>query len=55
MEARPITSTGLGAEVSAEILFGYDSLILPITVGYAKGLDSDLGDTQLYLQFNLAL
>ncbi len=42
--------TGIGAEITADILLGYDSLNIPLTLGIAYGLDNDIGEQQVYLQ-----
>jgi WD40 repeat protein len=42
--------TGVGAEFSADLLIGFDNLRVPLTLGYAKGLDRELGESQFYLK-----
>ncbi|GMR20057.1 MAG: hypothetical protein BMS9Abin36_0652 [Gammaproteobacteria bacterium] len=41
--------TGLGAEVTVEVVLFY-GVTLPLRLGVARGLDSDLGSTEAYLQ-----
>ncbi|BBP43335.1 hypothetical protein THMIRHAT_10810 [Thiosulfativibrio zosterae] len=47
--------TGVGFELSAEALIGFDSVLLPLTLGVAQGLDKNLGDQQVYVQLSLPL
>ena len=42
--------TGIGAEITADLLIGYDSINFPLTLGVAFGLDNDIGEQQVYLQ-----
>jgi len=46
--------TGVGAELSFDLLIGYDSLSVPVKIGVAKGLDDEIGDDQLYMQVGLS-
>jgi len=39
--------TGVGVELNAEVILGY-GFLLPAKFGIAKGLDSDLGENQVY-------
>ncbi len=45
--------TSVGIELDTEILIGYDSFLLPISFGFASGLDKKLGENQFYLKLNL--
>ena len=40
--------TGIGAQMTLEARLGYN-LTLPVTLGYAYGLDSEVGKEQIYL------
>jgi hypothetical protein len=40
----------IGAQVTFDLMIGFDTLNLPITIGVAKGLDEKLGKTQAYLK-----
>ncbi len=42
--------SSVGAELSAEILFGFDLIKIPITLGIAQGKDSKIGGSQLYFK-----
>ena len=42
--------TGVGAEIHPDILVGYSTFKLDSTIGFAKGLDKNLGDTMVYLR-----
>ena len=39
-----------GAQITFDWLIGFDSIKLPVTIGVAKGLDKDLGETQSYVK-----
>jgi hypothetical protein len=41
--------SGLGLEVTTELLLGYDALTLPLTIGFAHGLDDKLGENSVYI------
>ncbi len=47
--------SSVGFEFAFELQIGFDSIILPITIGVAEGLDKNLGDTQFYLNTGIAL
>lgn len=50
-ESKPETYyTGVGVELNTDIVLGYNFL-LPLRIGFASGLDDDIGDNQIYLQF----
>ncbi|MEZ5512037.1 MAG: hypothetical protein R3F47_19455 [Gammaproteobacteria bacterium] len=42
--------TGVGVEIRPDLLVGYSSLKLDSTIGFAKGLDDELGETTVYLR-----
>ncbi len=46
--------TGVGGEVTVEVKVGYH-MSFPVALGYANGLDSDLGKNQYYLQVKTSL
>jgi hypothetical protein len=39
--------TGAGLELRMELVLGY-RIVAPLILGYARGLDSDLGENQFY-------
>lgn len=45
--------TSVGIELNAEILIGFDSLLLPVAFGVASGLDKDLGENQFYMKLSI--
>ena len=45
--------SSVGLELSAELLIGFDSINIPITLGIARGLDSELGETEAYLKLGI--
>ncbi len=46
--------TGIGVELTADLLIGFDSFSIPVTLGFASGLDDERGDNRLYLRAGLA-
>lgn len=42
--------TGVGFEVRPDLLIGYSTFKLESTLGFAKGLDDDIGETTVYLR-----
>jgi hypothetical protein len=42
--------TGIGIELTTDLLIGFDSFTLPVTLGLATGLDDHSGDEHLYLR-----
>ena len=42
--------TGVGMELRPDVLIGYSTFLLQSTLGVAKGLDEDLGETRVYLR-----
>ncbi len=42
--------TGVGLEIQPDLLVGYSSLKLDSTIGYAQGLDDELGKSTVYLR-----
>ncbi len=44
----------IGAELSVEFLIGYDALNLPVSFGFAHGLDEQIGEDSFYLRLNVA-
>ncbi|MCP5017565.1 MAG: hypothetical protein GY938_20190 [Ketobacter sp.] len=42
--------TGIGAELRPDLLIGYSTLKLESTLGFAKGLDDEIGETTVYLR-----
>ena len=44
----------VGAELGMEFLIGYDTLRLPVTFGFAHGLDSDQGENVVYVRMGMA-
>jgi hypothetical protein len=40
----------IGAQFTFDLMIGFDTFSLPITMGVAKGLDKELGETQAYLK-----
>lgn len=45
--------SSMGIELNAEILIGFDSLLLPVAFGFASGLDKNLGENQFYLTLHI--
>ncbi|MFV2054903.1 MAG: hypothetical protein ACC707_00485 [Thiohalomonadales bacterium] len=43
------TYTGVGVEIGFELQIGFDSILVPVVLGVAEGLDEELGTTQYYL------
>ncbi len=41
--------TGVGVELNMDIIFGYN-FYLPLRIGFASGLDDEIGENQIYLQ-----
>ena len=41
---------GIGVELTTDLLIGFDSFSVPVTIGAARGLDSALGTTSVYLR-----
>ena len=46
--------TGIGVELKLEVV-GFYRMLLPVTLGYAKGLDNELGKEQVYFGLSLPL
>ena len=42
--------TGVGVELRPDLLIGYSTLKLNSTLGFAKGLDNEIGETTVYLR-----
>ncbi len=42
--------TGVGIELTTDLLIGFDSFSIPLTLGFAKGLDEEKGDERVYLR-----
>jgi hypothetical protein len=42
--------TGVGIEIRPDLLIGYSSFKLESTLGFARGLDKDLGENKVYLR-----
>ncbi|HVL01662.1 MAG TPA: hypothetical protein VM553_17710, partial [Dongiaceae bacterium] len=42
--------TGAGVEIKPDLLIGYSTFKLDSTLGFAKGLDEELGETTVYLR-----
>lgn len=42
--------TGVGAEIKPDLLVGYSTFKLDSTIGFAQGLDDDIGETTVYLR-----
>ncbi|MEN8179899.1 MAG: hypothetical protein ABFS39_14955 [Pseudomonadota bacterium] len=45
--------SSVGLELSAEVLIGFDSINIPITLGIAHGLDSELGESEVYFRLGI--
>ncbi len=45
--------SSVGMEFSAELLIGFDSINIPITLGFAHGLDSELGENEVYFRLGI--
>jgi len=45
----------VGIELTTEIMVGYDSFTLPISFGFAHGLDSEKGDNTAYVRLEIGL
>ncbi len=45
--------SSVGMEFSAELLIGFDSINIPITLGFAQGLDSELGENEVYFRLGI--
>lgn len=42
--------TGVGIELTTDLLIGYDAFTIPITIGFAQGLDTELGSSNAYIR-----
>jgi hypothetical protein len=45
--------TGVGFELRPEILIGYSSLKLNSTLGFAQGLDNEIGESSVYFRLGI--